>query len=76
MVLFKLSVPGRPTVLDNTGQAPVALTVGAGAGEDGVCSDIFLSLFISFSLWATVRYRLKYCLKEPLNPNQPPSPCL
>ena len=52
MVLGVLSVPGRPTVLDNSGQAPVALTVGAGAGD--VCSDIlscvsFLSLFLPLS---------------------------
>ena len=27
--------------------------------------------FLSPSLWETVRYRLKYCLKGPLNPKQP-----
>ena len=26
---------------------------------------------LSPSLWETARYRLKYCLKGPLNPNQP-----
>ena len=45
------------------GQAPTALAVGAG----GCCLDIFLSsilsLFLAPSLWETVRYRLKYCLK-------------
>ena len=30
-----------------------------------------LSLFLSLSLWETARYRLKYCLKGPLNPKQP-----
>ena len=53
------------------GQGPVALAVGAGRG----CLDIF-SLICPFSplspsLWETARYRLKYCLKGPLNPKQP-----
>ena len=53
------------------GQGPTALAVGAGGG----CLDIF-SLFYHFSflspsLWETARYRLKYCLKGPLNPKQP-----
>ena len=37
--------------------------------------DIFTLLYlfslISPSLWKTARYRLKYCLKRPLNPQQP-----
>ena len=41
----------------------------------GVCLDIFsLIYFLSFlspSLWEKARYRLKYCLKGPLNPKQP-----
>ena len=53
------------------GQGPTALAVDAGGG----CLDIFLSSIISSllspSLWETVRLRLKYCLKEPLNPKQP-----
>ena len=53
------------------GQGPIALAIGAGGG----CLDIF-SLnyhfsFLSPSLWETARYRLKYCLKGPLNPEQP-----
>ena len=40
------------------GQGPVALAVGAGGG--------FLDIFFE-----TARYRLKYCLKGPLNPKQP-----
>ena len=72
MVLGKLPVPGRPTIWITVGQGPTALTVGAGGG----CLDIFLlSSFLfsplSPSLWETARYRLKYCLKGPLNPNQP-----
>ena len=32
-----------------------------------------LSSLSSLSLWETARYRLKYCLKGPLNPKQPTS---
>ena len=71
MVLGKLPVPGRPTIWITVGQGPTALVVGAGGG----CLDFLLSsiLFstLSPSLWETARYRLKYCLKGPLNPKQP-----
>ena len=71
MVLGKLPVPARPTIWITVGQGPTALAVGAG----GVCLDIFIPLYpfslLSPSLWETVRYRLKYCLKGPLNPKQP-----
>ena len=71
MVLRKLSVPMRPTIWMIVGQGPIALAVGAGRG----CLDIFTLLYLfsplSPSLWETVRYRLKYCLKGPLNPKQP-----
>ena len=72
MVLGKLPVPGRPTIWIIVGQGPAALVVGAGGG----CLDIFTlvcSFLSSFSpsLWETARYRLKYCLKGPLNPKQP-----
>ena len=71
MVLVKLPVPGRPTIWITVGQGPTALTVGAGGG----CLDIFTLIYpsspLSPSLWETVRYRLKYCLKGPLNPKQP-----
>ena len=70
MVLGKLPVPGRPTVLITVGQGPTALAVGAGGG----CLDIFTLIYpfspLSPSLWETARYRLKYCLKGPLNPKQ------
>ena len=71
MVLGKLQVPGRPTNLETVGQGPTALAVGAGEG----CLDIFTLHYpfspLSPSLWETARYRLKYCLKGPLNPKQP-----
>ena len=70
-VLGKFPVPGRPTVLIRVGQGPTALAVGAGGG----CLDIFTLIYpfssLSPSLWETARYRLKYCLKGPLNPKQP-----
>ena len=49
MVLGKLPVPGRPSILITVGQGPIALAVGAG-GEDGL--DIFTLIypFSSFSL--------------------------
>ena len=64
MVLGKL-----PTILITVGQGPIALAVGAG----GVVWTFLLSsiLSLSHSLWETARYRLKYCLKGPLNPKQP-----
>ena len=71
MVLGKLPVPGRPTIRITVGQGPTALAVGAGGG----CLDIFSLVYpfspLSPSLWETARYRLKYCLKGPLNPKQP-----
>ena len=71
MALGKLPVPGRPTVWMIVGQGPIALAVGAGGG----CLDIFTLLYpfspLPPSLWETARYRLKYCLKGPLNPKQP-----
>ena len=74
MVLGKLPVPGRPTIWMIVGQGPTVLAVGAGGG----CLDIFTLIYLysplSPSLWETALYRLKYCLKGPLNPkttNQP-----
>ena len=70
-MLGKLPVPGRPTIWITVGQGPTALAVGAGGG----CLDIFTLIYpffpLSPSLWETARYRLKYCLKGPLNPKQP-----
>ena len=70
MVLGKLPVPGRPTIWITVGQGPIALAVGAGGG----CLDIFNLIYpfflLSPSLWETARYRLRYCLKGPLNPKQ------
>ena len=48
MVLGKLPVPGRPTILITVGQGPIALTVGAGGG--GLDSFTLIYPFSSFSL--------------------------
>ena len=65
MVLYKLPIW---TIV---GQGPVAIAVGVGRG----CLGIFILLYpfspLSPSLWETARYRLKYCLKGPLNSKQP-----
>ena len=71
-VLGKLSVLGRPTSLaDSRASGPIALAVGAGGGCLDISSLIYLFSFLSPSLWEMARYRLKYCLKGPLKPNQP-----
>ena len=70
MVLGKLPVLGCPTIWMIVGQGPVALAVGTSGG----CLDIFTLLYsfspLSPSIWETARYRLKYCLKGPLNQKQ------
>ena len=70
LVLGKLPVPGRPTIWLRVGQGPTEFAVGAGGG----CLDIFTLIYpfspLPPSLWETARYRLKYCLKGPLNPKQ------
>ena len=71
MALGKLPVLRRPTIWMIVGQGPTVLAVGAGGG----CLEIFTLLYLnsplSPSLWETARYRLKYCLKGPLNTKQP-----
>ena len=71
MVLGKLLVPGRPTNFDYSRTRPIALAIGAGGGCLDIFSLIYNFSFLSPSLWETVRYRLKDCLKGPLHPEQP-----
>ena len=74
MALGKLPVPGRPTIWITVGQGPTALAVCTGGGRLDIFTLIYPFFLLSPSLWETVRYRLKYCLKGPLNPkstNQP-----
>ena len=73
MVLGKTSSVGASYNCITVGQGPPALAAGAGGG----CLDIFTLIYhfsfspLSHSLWEMARYRLKYCLKGPLNPKQP-----
>ena len=71
MVLDKLPVPWRPTIWIIVGQGLTALAVGAGGGCLDIFALVYLCSSLSPSLWETARYRLKYCLKEPLSPKQP-----
>ena len=68
-VLGKLPVLGHPTIWITVGQGPIALAVGGGGLE--IFTLIYPFFPLSPSLWETARYRLKYCLKGPLNPKQP-----
>ena len=70
-VLGKLSVPGRPTSLDDSRARAYCACSRCGWGLFGHFSLIYLFSFLSSSLWETARYGLKYCLKGPLNPKQP-----
>ena len=47
--------------------------VGAGGGGLNICSHVYLFSFLSLSLLEKARYRLKYCLKGPLNQNNQPT---
>ena len=69
MVLVNFQCRGVVLIWKIVGQGPAALAIGA---RVGVVWTIFFShlSFSSTSLWKTVRYRLKYCLKWPLNPKQ------
>ena len=66
MVLDKLSVPGRPTDLDNGRARAYCACSTCGLGLFGHFSLVYLFSLLSPSLWETARYGLKYCLKGPL----------
>ena len=70
-VLGKLSVPGRPTSLDDSRARAYCSCSRCGWGLFGHFFPHLSILFSSPSLWETARYRLKYCLKGPLSPKQP-----
>ena len=55
MVLGKLPVPGRPTMLTTVGQGPIALAVGAGGGDLDIFTLIYPFSPLSPSLWETAR---------------------
>ena len=47
MVLGKLPVPGRPTILITVGHGPIALAVGAGGGGLDIFTLIYPFSFFS-----------------------------
>ena len=51
MVLGKLPVPGRPTILITVGQGPISLAVGAGEGGLDIFTLIYHFSSLSPSLW-------------------------
>ena len=71
MVLGKLPVPGRPTYLDFSRARAYCAFSRRGWGLFGHFFSLCSFSTLSPSLWETARYRLKYCLKGPLNPKQP-----
>ena len=74
MVLGKRPVPGRPKIwILVVGHVPIVLAVSAVVGGDVWTFFALICLFSSLSpsFGETARYRLKYCLKGPLNPKQP-----
>ena len=71
MVLGKLPMPGRPTNLDCSRARACCTCSRCGWGLFGHFSLVYHFSFLSPSLWEAARYRLKYCLKEPLSPKQP-----
>ena len=60
-------------IWSRVGQGPTALAVGAGGDGLDIFSLVYHFSLLSPSLWETARYRLKYCLKGPLNQKQPTS---
>ena len=71
MGLPNFPVPGRPANLDYKRARAFFTCSRCGWGLFGHFTLVFLFTSISPSLSETVRYNLKYCLKGPLNHNQP-----
>ena len=70
-MLGKLPVPGRSTYLDYSRARACCACNRCTWGLFGHFSLNCHFSFLSHSPWETARYRLKYCLKRPLNPEQP-----
>ena len=61
MVLGKLPVPGRPTILITVGQGPIALAVGAGGGGLDIFTLIYPFSSASPSLWEGFGRVVRWC---------------
>ena len=68
-MLGKCQVPGILQSWIIVGQGPTVPAEGAGGGCLDIFSLIYHFFLLSPPLWETARYRLKYCLKGPLDPN-------
>ena len=66
-----MALGNLPTIWMVVGRGPTALAVGAGGDSLDIFTLIYPFSPLSPCLWKTARYRLKYCLKGPLNPKQP-----
>ena len=75
-MLGKPSVMGRPASLDDSRARAYCACSRCGWGCLDIFSLIYLFSFLSPCLWETARYRLKYCLKGPLNLKQPTNQCI
>ena len=71
MCLVNFQFRGVLHIWIRVGKGPTALTVGVGRDCLNIFSIVYHFGFFAPSLWETARYRLKYCLKEPLSPKQP-----
>ena len=71
MVLGKLSMPGRPTYLDNSMVRAYCACSRCGWVLFGHFSLVYHFSFLTPFFWEMARYRLKYCLKGPKTTNQP-----
>ena len=65
------SAPGRPINLHNGRTRAYCVCSRCGGGLFGHLSLVYHFSPLSPSLWEKALYRLKYCLKGPLNPKQP-----
>ena len=70
MVLGKLLVPGRSANLDYSRARAFSACRRCAWGRLDIFSLIYHFSLLFPSLWETARYKLKYCLTGPLNPNQ------
>ena len=71
MVLGKLPVPGRPTILITVGQGPITLAVGAGGGGLDIFTLIYPFPSLSLSLGDGPISTEILSQRAVLNPKQP-----
>ena len=70
MVLGNFQCLGILLIWTIVEQGPTVLAMGTGGGSLDIFSPPYHIFFLSPSVCKVARYRLKYCLKELLNPKQ------